>query len=138
MHRYLVYGTESETTKDTNKVFRAPSAKDAEFLASQEGIVASRIEILGDETAPSTTSMIAVDLQKSGQTTNPDLWVIAGWALMFLVPVVGLFIAWYLFNAAAKREPTPLATISLSIARILVFIASGVVVAIALASVLSL
>ena len=137
MHRYLVYGTESETTKDTNKVFRAPSAKDAEFLANQEGIVASRIEILGDETAPSTTSMIAVDLQKSGQTTNPDIWVIAGWALMFLVPVVGLFIAWYLFNAAAKREPTPFATISLSIVRILVFIASGVVVAIALASVFS-
>ena len=120
MHRYIVYGADSETAQDTNKVFSAPSAKDAEYLANQDGILVSRVEILEGGPAPTASSTVAVDLPKSGQTTNPDIWVIAGWALMFLVPVIGFFIAWYLFDAAVKREPTPFAKISLSIVKILV------------------
>ena len=57
--RYIVYGADKETGEDTNRVYVAPSAKDAEYFANQDGIMVSKVEYIESGGAASPSDSVS-------------------------------------------------------------------------------
>ena len=113
MNKYLVHGADNKTGQSAAKVYDAASAQDAEYFANQDGILVSRVEMVA---AANPETQILVSSQKAQQTTT-DLLI--GWICFLFIPFFGLFIAWYLFDAAVKRGGGDGAKISLTIVRVI-------------------
>ena len=46
LHKYIVHGAFEATGIDTQEIYTAPSAQDAQYLANQDGILVTRVEVL--------------------------------------------------------------------------------------------
>lgn len=127
-NRYIVYGADKNTGIDTNKVFVAPSAQDAEYFANQEGILVNRVEAIPTEASTASSgpkSFTDPHSEQVNQASVTDAYLIVGWLCVFLVPGLGLLIAWYCFDVATKRSDNNIARISLTVVRILVLVLGG-------------